>query len=128
MCLLFRKNLKKLPKFFLQCIQNLTSLYYTNIPPISIIKWHYIFCKILPKKVLLHTEHKEKPVYVVRSYVEDFNFQCYGVPIYGLILYGYPFFHNTHFELENSAARCVRLKYLYQAFTNFYSRTTSTFL
>ena len=57
MCLLFHKNLKKLPEIFLQCMQNLTSLYYTNIPPISIIKWHQILSEAAQKKVLLHTGH-----------------------------------------------------------------------
>ena len=35
-------------------IWNLTSLYYTNVPPISKIKWPWIFSKVSQKKVLLH--------------------------------------------------------------------------
>jgi len=35
-------------------IKNPTSPYYTNVPPISIIKWPWIFSKVSQKKVLLH--------------------------------------------------------------------------
>ena len=35
-------------------IWNLTSPYYTNVPPISIIMWSWIFSKVSQKKVLLH--------------------------------------------------------------------------
>ena len=55
-------------------MQNLTSLYYTNIPPISIIKCHQIFVKVDLVKVLLHTEHPLELTYEVRSQVGDFNF------------------------------------------------------
>ena len=47
--------------------------YYTNIPPISIIKWRQIFSKVHQKKVLLHTEHTQKLTYVVGSQMGDFK-------------------------------------------------------
>ena len=66
-------------------IKNPTTLYYTNAPPISIIKWPQIFCKTHPKKVLLHTEHSQKLAYVVNPNVGDFFEHCSRLPIYGLV-------------------------------------------
>ena len=56
--------------------------------------------------------HCEKPTYVVRSYVGDFNFQCFGLPMGSVKPLQGPKGINTSFQLQSSAARCETLYYL----------------
>ena len=51
--------------------------------------------------------HCENPTYVVRSYVGDFNFQCFGLPMGSVKPLQGPNWSNTSFHLQSSAAHCV---------------------